>query len=98
MVVLVRKIVEACDSTVQGQKIYEVISSDLFAGRDVTLDFAGVHGMTSSFLNSAFIPLLDKVPFSAVKAHMHVRNANRQVSNMLRDRMTVHAERISAIA
>jgi hypothetical protein len=93
MVVKVRDIVDACDTSTQGHAVFDQIASNLKAGRDTVLDFNGMHGMTSSFVNCAFIPLLDFLPFDRIKQQLSLVGANRQIMNMLRDRMMIHAER-----
>ncbi len=98
MVVNVKNAVVACDTSMQGQEIYQIIAADLNDGCNVVLDFSGIPGMTSSFANCAFIPLLNSLSFEDIKRNLSVVHANRQIMNMLRDRMMVHAERLKNAA
>ncbi|WP_028955723.1 STAS-like domain-containing protein [Sulfitobacter sp. 20_GPM-1509m] len=98
VVVHVKSIVDACDTPTQGKTVFSRILGSLKAGEEVEIDFLGVFGMTSSFMNCAFIPLLDTLPFEQIKRQMKVVHANRQIVNMLRERMKVHAERLKSAA
>tara|TARA_R110002012_G_scaffold296165_1_gene493308 strand:- start:2080 stop:2379 length:300 start_codon:yes stop_codon:yes gene_type:complete len=98
VVVNVRNAVDACDTATQGSAILSLIADRLKSGDEVELDFSGVLGVTSSFVNCAFIPLLDLLPFEQIKQQMKVVNANRQIVNMLRERMIVHAGRLESAA
>tara|TARA_R110000822_G_scaffold101546_1_gene227693 strand:- start:304 stop:603 length:300 start_codon:yes stop_codon:yes gene_type:complete len=98
VVVIVRDIVDACDTPLQGKTVFSQIVDSLTSGDNVEIDFSGVLGMTSSFVNCAFIPLLDLLPFDHIKRQLNVVHANRQIVNMLRDRMMVHAERLKSAA
>lgn len=93
MVVHVKSATGGCDTHSQGHALYSLISPKLRVGSPVTLDFRGVQSMTSSFVNTGLIPLLDEISFDKVKSLLKVQNANRQVSNMIRDRMHSHSER-----
>lgn len=98
MVILVRSLVQACDTNAQGSALFDAIKGTLNSGSNVCLDFSGIHGMTSSFVNCAFIPLLDEISYDDLKARLALKNANRQIGNMLKDRIAVHAKRVKQAA
>jgi hypothetical protein len=58
----------------------------LIAGEDVTVSFEGFDSVTSSFVNSAFIALLDSLDFDQVRARLQFADSKRQINEMIRSR------------
>ncbi|WP_367317982.1 STAS-like domain-containing protein [Loktanella salsilacus] len=54
----------------------------------LTLDFSGVSNITSSFVNSSFVQLADDFGYDKVKSTIVIKGVNRQIANILRNRMT----------
>lgn len=98
MVVLIAKVTGACDTSNQGRILHTCLLDALQAKQIITLDFQGISGVTSSFVNTAFIPLLDHMSFDQIKARLRILNANRQIANMIRDRMSIQSQRIDTAA
>ncbi len=88
MVKSVRKLVIGCDTNDQGHVIYECASTSIQNNKVVTFDFSGVTNVTSSFVNSAFIQLIDDFGYDKVKSFVVLKGLNKQIDNLLRDRMT----------
>lgn len=61
-------------------------------------DFSGVTNVTSSFVNAAFVALLGSMSFDDVRQRMKIVNANRQVAGMIRERMRIESQQLSAAA
>lgn len=88
MVISIKALVASGDTAAQGFVVYDKLFKALRTGVPVTVDFTGVMNITSSFANTAFVPLLDDFSFETIKAHLIVRGANRQIANMIRERMS----------
>jgi hypothetical protein len=88
VVISVKALVAGGDTAAQGCIVYDKLCAELQASNTVTVDFTGIMNITSSFANTAFVPLLDHFSFDAIKARLVIQGANRQISNMLRDRMS----------
>lgn len=98
MVVSIIALVSSCDTSAQGRIIYNEVSKAMSTETRFTVDFVGVSNMTTSFVNTAFVPLLHSFPFDVVKERMAVVGANRQVATLLRDRMSKESKRIPLAA
>lgn len=96
MVTLVLDIVDACDTNAQGEVILSLLDANIVAGKKVTLDFAGVFNVTSSFVNVAFVELLDRHDFQTFGRLVSLKNANRQVASLIKQRVDVAATHATA--
>lgn len=81
----VRAILAGCDTNDQGAALQALMAQGLAAGKIVTVDFAGVPNVTSSFVNTAFVDLLDDVPYVTFKARLRIVHANRQICTIIKD-------------
>jgi len=71
-----------------GRKIFKALSDALNADSSpVEVSFSGVSIATSSFVNTAFIPLLDLVSFDEIKKRIRIVHSNRQVNDMIKTRL-----------
>jgi hypothetical protein len=52
------------------------------------VSFGGVHSATSSFVNSAFVPLLDDISLDDLKRRVRVVRSSRQINDMIKTRLT----------
>ena len=69
-----------------GQRIYDVIEPILLNDQPVTVSFKGVPSITTSFINSAFISLLDKVSFETIKLRLSIVDSNTHINKLIKDR------------
>ena len=88
MVSLVIDLVPACDTNEQGLIVYEFVKKQFSSGGSVTLDFTGIPNVTTSFVNSAFVSLLDIIGYQELKSRLRLVGVNRQIGNMVQGRMT----------
>lgn len=75
-----------CYSNEDGKIIFDIISDSLSKGEKVTLSFEGVDGVTSSFVNSALIDLLECFGFEFIKTHLSFVKTSRQINNIINQR------------
>jgi uncharacterized protein DUF4325 len=62
-------------------------------GEQATVSFRGVDNVPSSFVNGAFVTLLDDFDFEFIKRHLSVIESNRSINQMIRRRLQFEAER-----
>jgi hypothetical protein len=87
MVMKVQNLVDGCDTNDQGAVVYKFVATCLRKNSAVTLDFSGVSNVTSSFVNSSFVQLVDDFGFNSVKSLLVLKGVNSQIGRLLRDRM-----------
>jgi len=85
--------VEHCYSNQDGAIIKSIIIRALSNNECVTISFRGVDGVTSSFVNTALIELLDNFDFDLIKANVKFVNSSKQINNMIRSRFRFEVNR-----
>ncbi|MDE2164694.1 MAG: STAS-like domain-containing protein [Alphaproteobacteria bacterium] len=88
MVITALDHVRDCYTWDSGAKIADLIRGAFARGEHITVSFAGVTDIPSSFANAAFISLLDTYSYDYVKSHLAVTNATRQIVDMIKRRFT----------
>ncbi|KAB8139247.1 DUF4325 domain-containing protein [Gracilibacillus oryzae] len=86
MVIKIASHVERCYSNEEGKIIQNLIKSNLEKNVSLTLSFEGVSGVTSSFVNTAFIELLDNYNFDFIKANIKFIHTTKQINKMIKER------------
>lgn len=86
MVIRVRDHVSQCYSNSDGDTIRELIAPHLIGRQRVVVSFDGFTTATSSFVNSAFIDLLNSMSFDEIKAHLSFDRTSRQIADLIRKR------------
>ncbi|CUH46338.1 STAS-like domain-containing protein [Ruegeria atlantica] len=87
MVVYIRDIVDGCDTNAQGAVLSALLDANLSKMQSVTLDFTDVFNVTSSFVNTAFVDLMDRHDLAQFKQHVKLRNVNRQIATLVKSRL-----------
>lgn len=93
MVVKVQDHVSHCFSNEDGQTIYKQIKPLLLGENKVVVSFEGIDSVTSSFVNSAFIELLDSLGFSEIKERLSFTDSNEQINRTIKRRFKFETER-----
>ncbi|MFM0218247.1 STAS-like domain-containing protein [Paraburkholderia caledonica] len=96
MVIRALDIVRHCYSNADGQKIFDAIVDYVRRGERVVVSFDGVDAVPSSFVNSAFIALLDQFPFDRIKQTLSFSKTTPQINEMIRSRFAFESGRRSA--
>lgn len=86
MVIRTLDYVKQCYTQEDGKKIYAVVLPYLEKKIKVELSFDGVEFVPSSFVNTALIALLDKVPFQTIRDCLSFVDTTKQINDMIRDR------------
>jgi hypothetical protein len=91
MVIVVRDHVSRCYTWQDGAALANVIRPLLARGERLVVSFAGFTDVPSSFVNAAFVSLLDTFSLDFVRDHMSVVDSTRQINNMIRKRLYAEA-------
>lgn len=83
MVLIVRNYVVGANTNEEGTIVYNLICQSIYNGDHVTLSFKGITSISSSFLNSAFVPLFDHVSIDHVKRHLRIIDSNNFINGMI---------------
>ncbi|WP_188261966.1 STAS-like domain-containing protein [Azospirillum tabaci] len=70
-----------------GAVLARLLMPELSAQRTVILSFAGVDGVTSSFVNTAFVALLDRFPYEHIKRHLRIVDSTQSINAAIRKRL-----------
>jgi hypothetical protein len=62
----------------------------------VTLSFSGLKTASTSFVNTAFVPLLDVMPFDEIKRRLKIIDSTRQINHMIKWRLEAASNIVSA--
>ncbi|PAE17307.1 hypothetical protein CHH91_04695 [Virgibacillus sp. 7505] len=78
--------VERCYSNEDGTVILNKLSEQLRRGENVELSFDKVDTVTSSFVNSALIELLEEYSFDQIKRNLKFVDTNSVINDMIKRR------------
>ncbi|EOB3407744.1 STAS-like domain-containing protein [Enterococcus hirae] len=76
-----------------GKKLYTLIYRALMDGDNVNVSFKGIDGLSSSFINSAFIELLNNFDFEYIKRKLSFSNSNKQINSLILSRFKFETEK-----
>lgn len=77
---------DRCYTSDDGQKLFAIIKPLLDNGQQVKISFDGVGGVPSSFVNAAFIQLLDTFTFGYIKTHVFFADTIKPTNDMIKKR------------
>lgn len=78
--------VQHCYTNADGDVIRKLIIHQIQNGNKVTLSFRGVDSVSSSFLNSAFIELLDTFSFDQIKSTLYFSDTSKAINEAIKRR------------
>lgn len=67
----------------EGSKIYHLIRAHFLKSEQVELSFEGVESVTSTFVNTAIVLLLDEHPIEYIKTNLKIIKTNSQINKMI---------------
>ena len=76
-----------------GAAIHDLIAPVLARGEVATVSFAGVDAVSTSFVNGAFIDLLERFDFDFIKRHLRVVKSTGQINRTIKERFAFEAGR-----
>ncbi|MCY9525856.1 STAS-like domain-containing protein [Paenibacillus larvae] len=80
--------VNHCYSNADGDVIRNIILDQFSSGQKVTISFKGVDSLSSSFINSAFIELLEMYDFDFIKTHLAFVNSSKSINENIKRRFS----------
>lgn len=86
-------LVDRCYNGEDGQVVHDAIVSKLLNDEQLVVSMEGVDSVPSSFVNVAFISLLDVWNFDEIKRRIRFVNTNSQINEMIRSRFSFEARR-----
>jgi hypothetical protein len=75
-----------CLSNDDGQRIQDLVLPFLKDRQPVEVSFRGIHSTTTSFINSAFVELLDYFDFDSIKALLKITHSNNHINGLIKHR------------
>ena len=96
MVIQVKDLVSAAYTNDDGDTVHAAVAAELARTPQVTVSFTGIDAVTSSFVNSAFVPLLEKLGFEEFKKRVRIVDATKPTIQLIKHRLEFEAARHSA--
>ncbi|MFC0271145.1 STAS-like domain-containing protein [Metabacillus herbersteinensis] len=93
MVIKIVDHVGRCYSNQDGLIVKMILLKHLNSNKLVILSFEGIDGVTSSFVNTALIELLEDFDFDKIKQNLKFTNTNRQINEMIKNRFKFEINR-----
>lgn len=87
MVIDVLAHVPHCYTYADGEKIAALIVDALRRGDDAVVSFRGVSAVPSSFVNAAFVGLLDEFSVDTVRGRLRVVDSTKQINSLIKDQV-----------
>lgn len=84
--------VKHCYTNYDGDVIFKLIKKELDNNNIATVSFSGVKSIPSSFVNAAFITLLDYYDFSFIRSRIRIVNSTKQINDMIKHRFDFEVE------
>jgi len=87
MVIRIADILPGANTADQGSRLFEILHHALRDSGTVTISFDGIQTATSSFVNVAFVALLDDFSYEDLRSRIRVTNSTRQINDMIKTRL-----------
>lgn len=98
MVLRIKDFTASADTSDDGTKILPHVEALFRREGVVVVSFHGINTATSSFVNAAFVPLIETFGIADIKKRLRVVDSTRQINEMVRTRLLREAERIAMAA
>ncbi|MGG3693905.1 STAS-like domain-containing protein [Heyndrickxia ginsengihumi] len=94
MNIRVKDLVDQVYSNNDGMVIYNELKNQLDNDNKVAVSFDDIGALNSSFVNSAFIELLNDFDFQFIKNNLRFVNSTKQINEMIKSRFAFEMNRI----
>ncbi|MEY8462963.1 STAS-like domain-containing protein [Streptococcus merionis] len=91
--IIVKDIVANHSDNASGQQLYEVIIDELTRHESVTISFEGIPYISTSFVNTAFINLLQDYTFPQIKEKLKFTRTTKQINELIKSRFAFETTR-----
>lgn len=82
----VKEYVDQIYSNEDGFIIYNELKKKLKEEYIINVSFKGIYALNSSFVNSAFLELLNDYDFNYIKSHLNFIDSTKQINEMIKSR------------
>lgn len=86
MVIRILDHVPTASTYEDGEVIYRLLRERLDKGEAATISFEGIPSVSSAFVNSAFIRLLETLPFDRIRSNLRIVNSTKYINDLIRSR------------
>ncbi|WP_342505598.1 STAS-like domain-containing protein [Sporosarcina sp. FSL K6-2383] len=66
-----------------GEIIFDLVKTALLNNQQVTVSFEGIYALNTSFVNSAFIELLEHFSFDEIKNNLKFVDSTKQINSII---------------
>lgn len=84
--ITVKDYVDQVYSNDDGMVIYNELIKQLSQMNEIKVSFKDINALNSSFVNSAFIELLNDYDFQFIKEHIHFTDSTKQINDIIKSR------------
>lgn len=82
-VVNICDLVSSTSTNDDGDKVFSYIYDYIKHNKKITLSFEGIYALNSSFVNSAFVELLDHFPLKQIQTNLVFVNSTKQINSLI---------------
>lgn len=93
VIIDVKKFLPGHYSNADGNILYDEIAYILNKGEKIKVSFKGINGLNSSFVNSAFIQLLNDFSFDYIKENLSFTDTSKQINQLILSRFKFEMNR-----
>lgn len=97
MVINVLDLVPHCYTWEDGNVVGRAIQQGLEKKEKVAVSFTGVEDVPTSFVNAAFVKLLDDFSYEDIRSNLSVINSTRQINEMIKRRLDFETKRAASV-
>jgi len=97
MVINILDLVPHCYTWADGEIVGRAIQQALADKEKVVVSFTGVEDVPTSFVNAAFVRLLDDFSYEDIRSNLSVVNSTRQINEMIKRRLDFEAKRTASV-
>lgn len=90
----IKDLVDQVYSNYDGMVIYNELKNQLENSNKVTVSFDEIGALNSSFVNSAFIELLNDYDFQFIKNNIQFVDSTKQINEMIKSRFAFEIKRM----
>lgn len=89
VVIIVKELVDNVTDNQSGLVLLEAIQEAFEKKQKVVILFESIPYISTSFINSAFINLLEDYTFEAIKTNLTFKNSIAQINQLIRERFSL---------
>ncbi len=97
MVLNVEKYVGNGYTVENGRKVHDLLASQLSDNHFVTVSFSGIDAISSSFVNAAFISLLDTYSIDCIKSKINFVDSTKPINQMILKRFVFETQKRTSL-